>query len=254
MATKPPPPDLSVLIKTYERPEYIRRCVESVREFLGPDIPVIVADDSREPTEDVDADVLLLPVDSGLGAGRNALLEECATPYALILDDDMFLTERTFFFTAYAAVNRGEYDIVGGRSFGGPLTTYLLSLKDGVFRISKGFYYQQGEFLRCDMVDNYLLVNVEALRSIGGWDAELKLSEHADLFLRAKEAHLRVVGCNNLRFVHGQRTLGDDAFYRSQRNRHWATESIAGASPYMKHWFQKHGITKYIDPNGFAIT
>ena len=42
--------DITVVVKTFERPECLRRLVSSIRRFY-PGIPVFVVDDSREALE-----------------------------------------------------------------------------------------------------------------------------------------------------------------------------------------------------------
>ncbi len=55
--------------------------------------PVIIADDSQVPyaSDDPLVSVLRLPFDSGIGAGRNALIDAVTTEYLWMADDDMIL-------------------------------------------------------------------------------------------------------------------------------------------------------------------
>lgn len=48
---------------------------------------------------------------------------------------------------------------------------------------------------RHDIVLNFFAARTDAVRQMGGWDARLKLGEHQDFFLRAKQAHLGVAVC-----------------------------------------------------------
>lgn len=87
--------DVTLIIKTFERPDALARLLTSI-EDTGFDGPVLIADDSREPYRDlimhqhgalVD-EYLCLPFDVGLSAGRNALLDRVQTPYVVLNDDD----------------------------------------------------------------------------------------------------------------------------------------------------------------------
>ncbi len=80
-------PNLTAIIKTFERPRILRRLVSSIRR-LYPDLKVIVADDSRSPVPVDGVTTIELPYNTGLTAGRNAALREVVTPYFLLLDDD----------------------------------------------------------------------------------------------------------------------------------------------------------------------
>ena len=64
---------LTVAIKTFERPELVTRAVSSLRK-IHPTIPVIIADDSKEPISfdnDKYTESLHLPFDTGISFGRN---------------------------------------------------------------------------------------------------------------------------------------------------------------------------------------
>ena len=46
---------------------------------------------------------------------------------------------------------------------------------------------------KCDIVQNFFMAETNAVRQkVAGWDEDLKLIEHADFFMRAKEAGLVV--------------------------------------------------------------
>jgi glycosyltransferase involved in cell wall biosynthesis len=87
---------VTVLIKTFERPDCLRRLVASIRRFY-PRIPILVVDDSREPLDLVREGVtryLHEPYNS-LSSGRNFGLRHVETPYVLVIDDDMVFGRKT---------------------------------------------------------------------------------------------------------------------------------------------------------------
>lgn len=88
--------DISVGIKTFMRTDKLRLCLGSLVKHEWHE--VIVADDGpiddererlyREFAERAPLKVLRLPFDTGLSAGRNEIVQQCKTPYLLMLDDD----------------------------------------------------------------------------------------------------------------------------------------------------------------------
>jgi GT2 family glycosyltransferase len=94
--------DLTVGITTRDRPDALRRCVQSLRHLAHLAPEVIVFDDaSRQPAvdqlRDLDPALRLRVVrdDASVGyiAGRNRLVREAAAPFVLLLDDDTALLD-----------------------------------------------------------------------------------------------------------------------------------------------------------------
>ncbi|MFQ5730914.1 MAG: glycosyltransferase, partial [Planctomycetaceae bacterium] len=100
--------DMDVIVKTFLRPEALRRLLTSIREFY-PTLSVTVADDggireagdaaSRACCRLIDGDphtkLLELPFDTGPDEGRNALIRNTDAPFLLLLDDDYCFTQET---------------------------------------------------------------------------------------------------------------------------------------------------------------
>src|SRR5262245_33086750 len=85
---------VTAIVKTFERPRSLDRLVRSIRRRYR-DLRVLVGDDSMTPYPRTDVEYVRLPVDVGVAAGRNALLELVQTPYFVSLDDDFAFTEET---------------------------------------------------------------------------------------------------------------------------------------------------------------
>ena len=66
---------VTMTVKTFERPDVLRRCLATAREVF--DGRIVVADDSRVPVTGLGdgVDVIPLPFNSGVPAGRNAALD-----------------------------------------------------------------------------------------------------------------------------------------------------------------------------------
>lgn len=88
--------DITVGIKTFMRTQQLRLCLESLRTIEWRE--VVVADDGPIDEErerlyqaygaQLPLRLLRLPFDTGLAAGRNEIVQQCDTPYLLMLDDD----------------------------------------------------------------------------------------------------------------------------------------------------------------------
>ena len=61
---------VTALVKTFERPHILRRLVASIKR-LYPTLPIVVVDDSREPSSLAEVHTIPMPYDSGISAGRN---------------------------------------------------------------------------------------------------------------------------------------------------------------------------------------
>ena len=88
--------DITVLIKTFERPKSCAALLTSVRQFY-PDIPIVLVDDSKTPFRATGEHVtsIHLPFDSGVSKGRNAGVEKVQTRYTFLCDDDCVFTRDT---------------------------------------------------------------------------------------------------------------------------------------------------------------
>ena len=83
---------VTMTVKTFERPEVLRRCLASARTVF--DGRIVVADDSREPVSALGdgIDVIALPFNSGVPTGRNAALDAVGTELVFVTDDDIVFT------------------------------------------------------------------------------------------------------------------------------------------------------------------
>jgi hypothetical protein len=81
------------------------------------------------------------------------------------------------------------------------------------------------------------------------WDPELKLGEHEDFFLRAKEAGFRVLSCDYVEVVHMQ----DKWWVPSETNDTVYAERRRRVYEFMKRSLQKHGLQR-LNSFGIVIT
>ncbi len=220
--------NICILIKTFERKGSLIRLLRSL-EKAGCRLSILIADDSRCPYKKeilgrfpgLDIHYYTLPFDSGLSAGRNVLLEKTRTPFFLLFDDDFAWHNKTNLAAALKTMEEQQLDI-GGGTFNNLLSAntvkrlarilltpalawryfnqiplesahignFIIENKDCTLTISNK-QPEDSLFCSCDLVNNFFLGRTASIQKIGGWDAELKVGEHEDFFLRAKLNGLR---------------------------------------------------------------
>lgn len=251
--------DITVLIKTFQRPKTVNGAIKKIRQFY-PDIRILVADDSQVPTAIADdkTEVHYLPFDTGLSKGRNHLLEQVETEFFLLMDDDHFFCRGTDLDRMRDILKNHDFDILSGLVFERSkskrdfyrkrlIDFYLnIKLEDGTLEFCDGFHEKTDEFVTCDLVHNFFLARTESVRSIGGWDNQLKIAEHADFFIRAKVAGMKVGYTPHIRVDHVH--LKEERFsanYMAFRKRMTEFRSI---------WIEKHGIEQVVRRDGSVMS
>jgi len=159
--------DATIIIKTFERPKCIQRLVSSIRNFY-PEIHIIIADDSKNPSPIEGTEYHVLPFDCGLSYGRNFLVEKVPTKYLLLLDDDLIFINQTKIEKFVDILDSDDrIDIVGGRRrekhryYPAELTldhNGILSIKR---EKSKG---KIGKYRIYDFVQNFFLAKTESIK------------------------------------------------------------------------------------------
>ena len=183
------PGNVTLVIKTFERPQTLRQMLRSTRRvFSG---PIMVADDSQEPFTCADprVRVLRLPFDSGVGAGRNALIDAVTTEYLWMADDDMILLPDFDLRRVLGYLSRNpEVDLCGGQ------VVNLPQLQTASYLNSDLFGYE-GQPLRPlgTMIDglpvaykvpNWYVARTARLKEVR-YDDRLKRVDHNDFFSSA---------------------------------------------------------------------
>ncbi len=183
------PGNLTLVIKTFERPDLLRRLLRSARRvFAG---PIIIADDSETPfvSDDPLVTIIALPFDSGVGAGRNALVDAVSAEYLMMCDDDMVLLPdldvgRPL---AYMARNR-DVDLYGGRVIDLPRWRSFDYAAAPLFGCPRPPLKEQGTIIDglpvYYKVPNFYIARTEKVRRVR-YDDRLKRVDHADFFTRA---------------------------------------------------------------------
>ena len=192
--------EVTVIVKTFERPTCILPCLTSIRARF-PALEILVCDDSHEPlfTDGTEPAPgirwLTLPAEAGhtLGAGRNHLVRHVRTPLFFLADDDHAFTPATRIDLLYAILRRHDLDIVGGAQDRGDYGGAVFQQEGDVVYQRFHEYHEELEpgVVRCDRISNTFLARTERVRAIG-WEERVHGTEHADFFLRASRAGLRI--------------------------------------------------------------
>lgn len=181
--------NVTVVIKTFLRPNIARRCVKSLRQVFGGKI--IVVDDSPTPINfnDPKVEVLPLPFNSGLSIGRNAGVKASQTPYTLITDDDAVFTCASDLSKAYSFLEaHPEVDGIAltliklPRMNAGDI--YAEWLYPGALPLIKPVGEPIDGYPVVAVPVNLFLARTDSLRHIP-WDERLKIFEHRDYFSAA---------------------------------------------------------------------
>lgn len=229
--------DVSILIKTLERPEQLINQLYSIKryKFKG---PVIITDDSKIPYKekalslfpDLNITYINLPFDTGTAEGRNEMLKYVSTPFFVLCDDDFIFEPRTRIPVMRKLLLENNLDLLGGvfRQYN------LKSRKDRLkFKISNwlfknfkvlipatNFFEYHAAFdlegtvckmkkvpykdpvTICDMTHNFFIARTEKIKAFGGWNPVLKGGEHQNFFIRAKLNGLRIATTRICGVVH----------------------------------------------------
>lgn len=212
--------NLTVLVKTFERPEILTRLLSSFRRF-HPQLKIIVVDDSRNPVRVPGTQTISMPFDSGVGAGRNEGLRHIETPYLLLLDDDFVLYRQTGLLAAFNLMEQEpRIDIMGGAVVDLPFYRVADYRNAGLFPTDAQPLKPPGSMLAglpvYDKVPQFYIARTESIRKVG-WDERLKRTDHADFFTRARGVLVSVYN-QDLRCLHA-RSLFDDHYQAFRADR-----------------------------------
>jgi len=185
---------VSIVITTYNRPQFLKRAVQSALQ-AGPDLEVIVVDDcSTDETPDVCAELadvryIRLTTNQGLAHARNVGVAESSSEFIAFLDDDdlrlpdslekqlckMMTDERIALCYARALIGDARRQLPTGEIYPSECP--------------------QGDIFWELLENNFIpmptvLVRKSALLELGGFNTALPLVEDWDMWLRISERFL----------------------------------------------------------------
>jgi len=210
--------DFEILIKSFMRPESLKRLVLSIRKYY-PNIKISVVDDSPVPVECPDCEIHRLPVDSGISVSRNFLLKLVKAPFFVLCDDDFVFVGATRLEELQRVMEiDDEIAIVGGRIIDMP----GYKLRSGPARLSRDKQVvtilnlpESDDLVECDSTSNFFMGRTVFFRENNiEWDEKLKVEEHIIFFLNFPG---RVVALSWVRVEH--HPTEDDPEYLAYRER-----------------------------------
>ena len=238
--------DVSILIKTLERPQQLINQLYSIRKykFNG---PIIIADDSQNSGEkevlqlfpDLNITYINLPFDTGTAEGRNIMLKQTKTPLFVLCDDDFIFEPRTRLPLMRKMLMENNLDLLGGvfRQYNLKsrkerlkfdiskwfLKFNILIPSTSIFEYSANFDLEgkvcrmkkmnyQDPFTVCDMTHNFFIARTEKVTAFGGWNSLLKGGEHQNFFIRAKLNGLKVATTRLCGVVHDRWSPAPELF------------------------------------------
>ncbi len=202
---------VTALIKTFLRDEYLFNCVKTLKQH-APAIHIAVADDGHT-SDDKEKRLLSMGVDryirlpfnsAPVARGRNLLVNVTETPYVLIGDDDFTYTGQARLpdllsmmsvadIAGGAIMERGQILHYEGRFYRvSSEAMKMMALSNGPYCQHESVMYQPADY-----VYNFFIAKTTALKKVH-WDERLRASyEHEDFFLTAKKAGYKVAYCPN---------------------------------------------------------
>lgn len=231
---------VTLIIKTFERPQCISKLVYSIR-MIYPNLRIIVADDSRTSHPIVGVKHLRMPYDSGVSAGRNLALSKVETPYVVTLDDDFVFNNRTKLEKWLEILESTNIDLVGGNVDGHPNYCASLHIIDDALVFKQEPVGTEGNFLLWNIVLQFWMGRTKKIREIGGWDDEFKTVDHIIFFARSigkiKIGHCPDVGV-------GHTPTQDQAYYNHRNGR---------MQQYLRLLMDRLGVNRVVDIHGRSL-
>jgi glycosyltransferase involved in cell wall biosynthesis len=241
---------LSIIIKTFERPMMLRRLLTSLKRRY-PQLPVLIADDSKKPYTDSIVGSLgmrstvrtfRMLYDSGLSAGRNLLVRNVQTPWYVLADDDFVIHDYTNLEHGLHMAQTHGLDIAAGQHIriDKPCGWTARFHRIGTVGVCLPIEQLTNPFTPADIFPIFAVCRTETMRSIPGgpFDSDLKIGEHIAYCLRVMDRGLKAAVIRDFFVQDGSDRPPD---YAPSRNR----EVL-----FVEQWMRTRGLSHLITPNG----
>ena len=214
--------DISLVIKTFLRPQCLLNLLNSVREYQSHwNIcfdELIVIDDSDDETK-IENEKIIKQFDDlninyqsfdfnsvALSAGRNIALGLCKTKFFILCDDDFVFDCACDIKSNLDLLKEKNIDILCGHyrditslDDESPCLYNWLGFitENETFDLVNIFTDKFPDFCYCDIGENFYIGKTSAVKKVG-YPEDLPMLEHNVFFLRAKQKGLRVAQSGNL--------------------------------------------------------
>ena len=237
--------DLSILVKTFLRPDNLNTFLESVGEYQNRNNiqfhEVIIGDDSSNEFVAKNKKIIskinnkypfininhqVYPYNIGLSEGRNKMLDICQSSHFLLCDDDFILDSNSSLIDVLNLAKDRDTDILGGWLKNNYINEHNYTYWGTIGKFKKADsklyvnlnenedyhpYYEESDFLL-----NFFIGKTNVIKTLR-WDQELKTEEHYDFFYRAYHDHLCIAFTNTLFAKHPPSRKTNSPLYNSFR-------------------------------------
>jgi glycosyltransferase involved in cell wall biosynthesis len=190
----------TLCVKTFLRPNIAERALETAINMY-PDMLVHVCDDgdTRRLNTEVDQ-YITLPFDSGVSAGKNALLDSVETEFVMFMDDDTVWDDNTQVHLGVEALKKYEWlDMVGFKARPNRFHGTLDIQDDTLYRRIGACKEIRAGVPLFDFVVNFFVARTANMIR---WNEQLKTMDHTEFFWRAHKemniSHMRRVQARNV--------------------------------------------------------
>ena len=242
--------NITAIIVTFLRDEYLNVCVESLKQTY-PDISIIIGDqnpseDKKKHFESLGARYVELEYDCGLCKARNELVRLADTNYILIGDDDFKYNEGAKVEEMLKIIEGNkDIDLVGGRIIEG---RQIKNYQGFIEEKDKHFIYkplednEKSSFV--DLIFNFFVAKRSAVVAVK-WDDEIKVAyEHSSFFIDFKRAGYKAFYCPDSIVIHKPFV---EHLSKENHNKYIDFRSRKSDK---KRFFTKYGIDYAIDMHG----
>lgn len=205
--------DVTLIIKSFERPAHLDRLLGSVRQFY-PTVRILVSDDSRPPAPGrawiqrhyPSVELYTMPFDTGNSRGRNLLLSQVRTQYFLTLDDDFVFGLATRLETLLELLEKHERISIACGSVMGLRYSGKFAIDGKGVLNHVSVPVESAEMAdNCEVADicpQFFMARLEAVRHFGGWDERFAVYDHNAFFVRAWQAGVQAAFCGSVDITH----------------------------------------------------
>lgn len=203
--SRPPRPEISVVVPSFNKPQYLPECLESIRAQTFTDWECIVVSDGSPRVEEIRAAVagmkdsrfrlLELPLNGGTSVARNRGAEEARAPLLVWIDEDDVVLPG-FLEKLYRVLCLSDAKIAccGIEFFGGMTGRYKTHIPD------------LEEILHDQPLGGCgFLIRRESWQQIGGWDEHPLLRrgrEDNEWWIRVVANNLRIQFCEEVLYLY----------------------------------------------------
>lgn len=234
--------DLTLLVKTFMRPECLDNFLNSIAEYQSEwnlkFADVVIVDDSDEEYNEKNVDVINKYQDVnitykhyefnslGLSKGRNIGLELIKTEYFVYCDDDFLLDKNCGLKYVLDMAKNNNLDVLAGyyknlRSLDSNKIKNLNWIgfiqENDEFDVCTIYENLFPEFLKCDIVQNFYIGKTESIKKVG-YPEDIHTNEHNLVFLRFKQNGLKVYSTSKL-YVRHLHLKKENKKYKTNRSR-----------------------------------